>query len=312
AWPESIELPDNVTLFSKQQTQVMPVERAGRTICRVVGRSSEGCLQLDIPSFQVDASSDLTIGVGYGDFCAADLTDGVINYWALGGRHQRESVEDSELRVAHYCGSTQGRSLQEEGHHGFSLIDVDGDQNIRIQHQDTDEFRYCRIRFDQKEVAAVGSVENLIGEKIYQLQVDHGSRHLLIAWEVVCSDANELGALGDLDKILEWARCEYGQGEPAAWSLSMTLTPPTEYPQEWLNEETILGDFLRVAEKHYHDEKVPLDLTPLTEEHLSIRSPTASKLAEVSSPDRLETLSNATKIGVELLRGGKPDWVQNG
>jgi hypothetical protein len=48
----------------------------------------------------------------------------------------------------------------------------------------------------------------------------------------------------------------------------------------------------------------------MTEEHAELPTTTATLLAEVSSAGRREMLDQAALLGVELLRGGKPNWVQ--
>ena len=71
-----------------------------------------------------------------------------------------------------------------------------------------------------------------------------------------------------------------------------------------------MGDFLRAAEKVRKHEARDLNLFPMTEEHAELPSTTASLLAEVTSSGRRELLDQSALLGVELLRGGKPNWVQ--
>ena len=49
---------------------------------------------------------------------------------------------------------------------------------------------------------------------------------------------------------------------------------------------------------------------PMTEEHPGLASTTSTLLAEVAASERMEVLDQATLLGVELLRGGKPNLVQ--
>jgi hypothetical protein len=88
------------------------------------------------------------------------------------------------------------------------------------------------------------------------------------------------------------------------------VRPPRQYPKSWHDEDTILGDFLRAAEKHRKQDGRELNLLPFTEETTDIANTTAMLLAEVSAASRTETLDQATLLGVELLRGGKPKLVQ--
>ena len=49
---------------------------------------------------------------------------------------------------------------------------------------------------------------------------------------------------------------------------------------------------------------------PTTEEHSGLNSTTTTLLAEVAASERIDVLDQATLLGVELLRGGKPNLVQ--
>ena len=52
-----------------------------------------------------------------------------------------------------------------------------------------------------------------------------------------------------------------------------------------------------------------LNLMPTTEEHAGLNSTTTTLLAEVAASDRMDVFDQATLLGVELLRGGKPNLV---
>jgi exonuclease SbcD len=303
-WPEAIALPDNVTLFPSTQTRVVSAMRSGRPICQLVGRSCDGKTRVNVPSFYGDSTDLFRIGVAYGDVTIDALSEEPFDYWALGGRHQRSFFEHEDGWIAAYPGTPQGRSLDELGHHGYQVVDVDANGTIRLQDHSVDTFRYCRVILSEQDVATQGSLENLIGERIYRLQNEHGDRHLLIAWEIHISDPTELGAIENLDGILQWSRNEYGAGSPSVWSLSFTIEPPPHYPKAWREEDTILGDFLRASIKFQNRDQSALDLMPLVEQSPPLASAMTRHLGEVPESRWTETLSQATRIGVELLRGG--------
>ncbi|MEM9588099.1 MAG: DNA repair exonuclease, partial [Planctomycetota bacterium] len=173
-WPEAAPLPPNVTLFPKNRAISVPVQRAGRTICMVVGRSSEGRQALHVPSYRVDPTDEYTVAVGYGATDAAALSEGRFDYWALGGKHDRNDLGDGDDHSAVYCGTPQGRSLDESGAHGYTVVDVDSDGTTRRHDVDCDTFRYGHVTIDAAEVAGVGSLRNLLGEKIGRLQHENG------------------------------------------------------------------------------------------------------------------------------------------
>ena len=309
-WPEAVPLPPNVTLFPKNRAIAVPVQRAGRTICEVVGRSSDGRNILHVPGYRMDPSDEYTVAIGYGKADADALAEGRFNYWALGGQHNREEIEGGAESGAIYCGTPQGRSLEEVGAHGYSVVDVDADQTTRVHSMECDTFQYCSVEIDAAEIAAVGGIRNLLGERIGRLHHESGGRHLLIGWDISVASGETLHSLGDAEELLQWLRRDYGHGAPSAWTTRLTVRPPRNYPKSWHDEDTILGDFLRAAEKYRKNDGRDLNLLPFTEEHTGLPSTTAALLGEVSPSSRMDLLDQSTLLGVELLRGGKPNLVQ--
>ena len=303
-------LPPNVTLFPKNRVTATPVQRGGRSICTVVGRSSDGQNVLHVPSYRIDPTEDYTVAVGYGDADADALAEGRFDYWALGGKHNRTEIAGGAEAAAVYCGTPQGRSLSESGAHGYSTVDVDGDGTTRVHTVESDVFRYCNIELDASEIAAVGGIRNLLGERISRLQHENGGRHLLIGWDISVASGETLASVGDTEELLQWVRREYGHGNSSAWTSTLNLRPPRQYPASWNDEDTILGDFLRASDKHRKLDGRDLNLMPTTEEHSGLNSTTTTLLAEVAASERMDVLDQATLLGVELLRGGKPNLVQ--
>ncbi|MCO8124110.1 DNA repair exonuclease [Stieleria sp. TO1_6] len=309
-WPEAAAMPSNVTLFSKDRSSTVDVIRGGRTICRLVGRSSDGRSSLHVPGFESESSDEFTIGVGYGSATLETLDEARFDFWCLGGKHNRLELENDGQIAAVYCGTPQGRDLNETGGHGYSIIDVDAERNIRVHETPCDLFRYCSVRLNAADIASVGSIQNLIGERIVRLQHDAGGRHLIIGWDITADDGESLTAIGDGEELLDWARREYGHGAPAAWSTSLRIRPPQKYPKSWHDEDTILGDYLRIAADHRKADGERINLLPMTEEHPGLPHSVTTLLAEIPQTRKTETLDQATLLGVELLRGGKPNWVK--
>lgn len=304
-WPESIPLPENVTRLPQGRAATVPIQRAGQTIARIVGRSSEGFGAIHIPSYRVDPSDEFTIGVGYGTAEPEALAEARFDYWALGGSHQRRVMEDGAEHGAIYCGTPQGRRLEETGPHGFHLVDVDADRSTRIHTVDVDSFRYCHVELDAADLARGDNVRQLLGSRITRLLNENGQRQLLVGWELQPSSGEALAAMGDPAELLTWLRREFGNGNPAAWTIALHVRPPQRYPKAWQEEDTILGDFLRAADRHRKSAGRDLNLAPMTEEHPQLAPSTAAALTDIEPSVRRALLDDATLKGVELLRGGK-------
>ncbi|WP_436714696.1 DNA repair exonuclease [Roseiconus lacunae] len=315
-WPDACAFPPNVTLFPRDRATAISVVRGGRPICQVVGRSSDGRASLHVPGFQTESgfqsesSGEFTIGVGHGDATTETLAESRFDFWCLGGRHNRLELEDNDGVVAVFAGTPQGRDLKEAGPHGYSIIDVDADHNVRVSEIQCDVFRYENVKLDSADVASVGTIQNLIGERIVRLQHDAGGRHLIIGWDIGIDSTDLMGRVGDSESLLDWIQREYGHGAPAAWSTRLRIRPPQKYPKSWYDEDTILGDYLRIVGDHRKGDAKTINLLPMTEEHPGLPTSTTTMLAEIPAPNKQESLDQATLLGVELLRGGKPDWVK--
>ena len=325
-WPEAVPLPPNVTLFPRDKPLSITYERAGRAICSVVGRSSEGRSSLHVPGFQAEINDEFTIGVGYGSADANALSAGRLDYWALGGAHNYTEIEGGAPAGAIQPGSPQGRGLDECGPHGYCVVDVDAEHTARVHRVETDCFRYCHETIDAGEIRSVGSLRNLLGQKIATLANENGGRHLLIAWDVSLSDPEMISAVGAPVELLRQVRRDHGNGNPAAWTTRLTVRPPKAYPKSWREEDTILGDFLRASDKFRKSgsaaakpasakdaaasggQSRQINLMPFTEEHAELSSTATTLLGDLPAQHRDETLDEATLLGVELLRGGKPSW----
>src|SRR5690606_11118753 len=163
------------TLFPKNRTLSLPVQRAGRTICHVIGRSGEGRSELHVPSYRVDPVDRFTVAVGHGGADADSLAEGRFDYWALGGEHQRTEIEGGGHAGVVYCGTPQGRSLLEPGAHGYTSVDIDSERTARIHGVDCDLFRYCPLEIDAVEFSTTGNLRGLLAERIARLQHETGS-----------------------------------------------------------------------------------------------------------------------------------------
>jgi len=326
-WPEAVPLPPNVTLFPKDRAVTVPYQRSGRTICHVVGRSSEGRSTLHVPGFQTETTDEFTIGVGHGIADAASLSAARMDFWALGGPHQYTEIEGGAPAGAVAPGTPQGKCFNESGSHGYCVVDVDAERTARIHRIPCDRVRYSDQNVDVNDIRAVGSLRNYLGQTIGTLANEAEGRHLLIRWSVNLTDAESLTLIGDASDLLRQIRRDHGQSNPAAWSTQLIVRPPKRFPKSWLDEDTILGDFLRASQRIRGGQAAPksrggrdeesgeattgkhaVDLMPFTEEHTGLPATSANLLGDLPASARDEILDDATLLGVELLRGGKPNW----
>ena len=109
-----------------------------------------------------------------------------INYWALGGEHDRRMLSCTPA-TAHYSGSPQGRRPQESGLHGCSLIQVDEAMRVRTTFIPTDAVRYQPEHVTMHEFTGADQLLQILNERIGELLGDPFGPDLLIHWAVAAS-----------------------------------------------------------------------------------------------------------------------------
>lgn len=84
------------------------------------------------------------------DTYAPCTVDGLLaknyDYWALGHVHTREVLHEQPFIV--FPGNIQGRHIRETGAKGCTLVTVESDRVLSVEHRDTDVLRWCVCKVD--------------------------------------------------------------------------------------------------------------------------------------------------------------------
>ena len=292
-WPEAVPLPPNVRLFAKTDAESFPVVRSGRTIATVSGRSSDGQTSLRPSSISVEPTDHFAVAVGYGTVDAAALQSTRFDHWCLGGRAAAETLDIAGESTAAYCGSPQSRGFADGGPHGYTIVDVDADRTRRVTEIACDTFRYADCHLHAAEVASVGSLKNLLSRRLNAAQNEADGRHLILRFNVQIDAGEDLSLVTAIESTLQSLRRDHGGGNPATWTAAIDVTPPRAYPSSWRDEDTILGDFLRVAAG-----ATTPDLAAVAESH-----PLPANVAGRLTTPTGDYTADAALMGVRLLRG---------
>lgn len=309
-WPDAVSLPSNVHYFSKKQVECLVYRRNGSSLASILGKSSDGRESIRAAEYAHDPDDLFNIAVGFGTADLDALVSERVDYWALGGDHQR-LVLQSETPHARFCGSPQGRSLVEPGSHGFYLVEVDTDRQVQVHSIDVDSFRYHEQTVDATDLQG-RDLRSLLAKRINKLQTDAAGRHLLIHWKIPV-DLEQASLVGPaaLEELLQWMRREFGHGSPAAWTLDIEILPPEQLPQKWSEEDTILGDFLRTSAQHRKTGAKDLNLKPLVDAETPGASLWQASLLGGNAAEQAALLERASLLGVDLLRGHQVDLIAN-
>lgn len=302
SWPASIPLPQNVHIFPVGRAQEFELTRDGEVIAKIQGISRSQGSELDDSGFHRDAHGIFTVGVAYGTAAAPGTEGDRVHYMALGGQHHRQTVDQSP-GIAHYCGSPQGRTPAESDAHGCTLVTVDDAGNVKTNFVATDSLRWITETVEVTAGTDEDALMTQLEARISKLQTKHAGSRLLINWQIEGRGqvVNHIRSGGISDQMVELLREHYGQLTPSIWTVSITCAAPLDVPQEWVDEETIMGDMLREFRALEADVDIPLRLEEFLPEEL-LSSPRA-ELAVVEEHERAGILWAASKMAVDLLDG---------
>lgn len=302
SWPASVPLPENVTVFPVGRAQEYSLERDGEVIAKIQGISRNQGSELNDSGFHRDANGLFTVGVSYGTAASPGTEGDRVHYMALGGQHHRQTVDQSP-GIAHYCGSPQGRTPDEPEAHGCTLVTVDDDGNVKTSFVATDSIRWITETIEVTAGTDEDALMNQMQHRVTKLQTKHSGSRLLISWIIEGRGQvlNHIRRGGISDQMVELLCDQYGHATPGIWTVGIECHEPLDVPQEWVDEETIMGDMLREFRALEADVDIPLRLEEfLPEELLGTAS---AELAAVAEEDRAELLWCASKMAVDLLDG---------
>ncbi len=300
-WPPSVTLPDNVVIFPMGKPEEVVFDRHAEPVVRLVGASRISGRRLRPNEFSGEPGGLFTIGVAHGAADPQALKRREIDYWALGGRHQRTTLYRGP-EVAHYPGTPQGRSPADTGQYGCTLVEVDDRKTIRSTQIPTNHFRWHSERIEVQEGSSREDLETALRERINSLAQAHAGIDQMISWTIEGTGPLVTGIRrGPLeDALLQTLRREFGIGPPALWSLTLETDAKIQVPQTWLDEETIRGDFLQAIRRMEEDGGAALDLTEyLPERYLAGSLSAAAVLSDPQQRGRV--LAEAAMLGVDLL-----------
>jgi len=301
-WPDTLDLPDNVRVFSRARPEELFHQRDGAPLARLVGASGGPRCRVRTTDFLPGAGGLFSIAVAYGLIDERAWPEQGIDYWALGGIHRR-GTSTSGAYLAHYPGTPQGRQPEETGAHGATLVQVDIDGRARTRLLACDVARWHREHLEVDAATTRADLERQLAERMAALQAAAPGVDLLCTWTV--EGAGPLvGQLrhGHLaSELLAWLRNQYATGSPSAWSVSLAAEPPPP-SKEHDAQDTLLGDLLREVRRLEDTPDEPLEVDAyLHERHLA--GSIAAAVRIVDPPTRGRTLREVAALCTDLLGG---------
>ncbi|HMP79540.1 MAG TPA: hypothetical protein PKD54_08820, partial [Pirellulaceae bacterium] len=255
--------------------------------------------------FLVEETAPFPIGLTFGPFEPSALTSKHFRYWAIGGQHRAFCVDRPHETYTTWIvgsGTPQGRAPHEIGTFGCQLVTVDVGGAVRVKFQPVDSVRWVPQSLEIAENASVDQLKTALTERALQLVNDNPDETLLVSWQVTATGEYrpQWRRYEQCEEVLHWLRREFcSSGDGGLWSVDFRSDPPTSLPQGWLEEDTILGDYLRAIARYQSDPSLNLAL----HEYLppTVHEDKLLAAARIIGADRQSILAAANMTGIEYL-----------
>ena len=303
-WPSSIQLPDNVVTFSTGIVEEAEHLRNGIPIATIMGAGFDPKRRNGDHFAAGHRQNTVNIALTYGEMESANLVADGIHYWAMGGKHKPTRLDRAGSHIS-WPGTTQGRTPKESGPHGFNYVRVDSNGKFKIQAVQSDRVRWLPQKIAIAENVNKKELKEALTDRALKVIADTTDQIILSRW-FLATDGEfnpRIRKEGWADEILEWLRDEFGRGDKGLWSTSVNIETPKSLPIEWYEEDTILGEFLRVVGRYQSDESLKINLHDYMPH--SVKGDVMASAAHISRDRREAILRKSAMIGVNYLAAHK-------
>ena len=302
-WPSSVGLPDNVLTFSSTVVEEIEHRRNGEKLCSIFASGYDE-KRRDAGELGASHSDTFNIAMTYGEFDGATFSGQHIAYWALGGRHKSTKLEKSGT-IAVYPGTPQGRHVKEPGVHGFKFCRVDSNGKLRVQSIESDYVRFMPQKIAISENVTMTQLQDMLTERAMKMINDCPDDLILTRWYFTTEGPfnPRIRKPKWTAEVLEWLRDEFGRGDRGLWSTEVKVEAPKNLPSQWYEEDTILGEFMRVVARHQSDDSLKLHLHQYMPQ--TFKGDSMAAVGQVNRENRDTVLRQTGMVGIEYLAAHK-------
>ena len=182
---KSLRLPDNVTMFDTKNPEQVILEDLNVAIygqgfhTRAVKKDiTLAYPQGDSQLFNIGLLHTCLDGKAGHEPYAPCTVDGLrskgYQYWALGHVHEREVVSKEPWVV--FPGNVQGRHIRETGPKGCTLVTVNNNEIVNVEHHDLDVMRWFNCELDVSGAETTDDIYDLVHEELQMVLDEAGDR----------------------------------------------------------------------------------------------------------------------------------------
>ena len=300
-WPAMLSALPNVTLFTTTLVEEVLHRRGGRVIASILGAGYDR-RKRRIAEFRAEETKAFPIGLCYGNLETEEIAKTGIRYWALGGNHIRRTFTRDDAMLV-FPGTSQSRGPHESGIHGATSVSVNENGFIDSHFIPTDSVRWIEKRIRMTEGMAREEIRTMLEDEAFGMISESHEKLLLVDWQVA-AEGKMNGTLHCNDWLAElksWLCNEFGTPDHRLWSTQLEVLTPQKLPDEWFEEDTMLGDYLRSVKAHQQDATQQIDLTKYLNSDISGEQ--AISAVQIDAQRKNEILKESAMMGVQLLSG---------
>lgn len=246
----SFRIPDNVRIFSSLRPEEITVSRDGMKLLQITGWSRPSGERIRTGDFRPDPGGLFSIAVVAGDVPTDEPVGRGIHYWALGGESQRRTTSLFGA-MAHWPGSPQGRSFDDPGAHGCTVVQVDSLGIARDRFVPCDVVRWHHQTLPIDSTTSLETVRTSLDEAIRTASVTNGGVEVLARWRAATAGrvSPSLRRAGVISDLLRSCRHAY-RPQMKVWTEHVSVETEASIDLPDPNRESVLADFLRFADRH--------------------------------------------------------------
>jgi len=251
SWPETLPLPEHVTVLPGERVGVESFSTREGGFVRLIGRSGDG-QPVKREAFERMAGKpggkgdEAIIVAAHGPLASDPPPETHIAYWALGGAHRRATPVRGRVAV-HDSGTTQARSFAETGQHGVTLVTLDGVSKPQLKFLPVDDVRVFGETLELAPTLTRRELRRHIDDRMSAQAATAGNRLCVARWRLSASPdlAPALRRHHLTDQLLTELRQAFNRGDTKVWTAEVALHAPRQMPADWREEDSFRGDFLR-------------------------------------------------------------------
>ena len=300
SWPTAAELPENVVRFSCNDVEVVTHSKEGVPVATIHGACCDSRRENFSPFF-ADDGEPFPIAISTGEIEAGPTENSNIRYWALGGQPVTTLLE-TEHGMASHPGTPQGRSIFENGPCGCLLGRVTSKGELHLNKIETGPVRWLHQKVTISEDVSDDKLKDIFSERAMSIANGTSGGNTLVQWHILTTGELNLNLrrIERRKELVDWLHAEFGsETENWLWTTDVLIEPPDSLPQEWYEEDTILGEYLRAIEHYQKEESAEVSLhhyLPSTTENGSFFD-----IGVIASQNRREILRQTVMLGVDYM-----------